>query len=319
MSDTRDKTEALLPWTEQHLKSALINLIEAAKNSVRGPERGGSENAVSGIYQQIVAAWNTRAQPKPVEPNLCPDCYGSGLEASGRNVSTGEVFEHTCPTCGGTGKAKPEVAPDDEALMDAALEAMALYVRSPQEDDPQTLAYLARKKEDLRRHIAWLAERARNCAVASLGWENRWALKEAERMELGVQLEDAERKCAEAEARAEAAEAALAALEAALKDADGWLPIALCPTDGVWRLVKLSDGNEAVAAFDGVGLLSKKRWQTKVFLTHRPACPSPINDLVTQPARDVFLIADLENGVYPTHFRPNDTVFGLPELKGAAT
>ena len=111
----------------------------------------------------------------------------------------------------------------------------------------------------------------------------------------------------------------VAALEAALKDADGWLPIALCPTDGVWRLVKLSDGNEAVAAFDGVGLLSKKRWQTKVFLTHRPACPSPINDLVTQPARDVFLIADLENGVYPTHFRPNDTVFGLPALNGAAT
>lgn len=114
-------------------------------------------------------------------------------------------------------------------------------------------------------------------------------------------------------------EARVAALEAALKDADGWLPIALCPTDGVWRLVKLSDGNEAVAAFDGVGLLSKKRWQTKVFLTHRPACPSPINDLVTQPARDVFLIADLENGVYPTHFRPNDTVFGLPALNGAAT
>ena len=115
------------------------------------------------------------------------------------------------------------------------------------------------------------------------------------------------------------AEARVAALEAALKDADGWLPIALCPTDGVWRLVKLSDGNEAVAAFDGVGLLSKKRWQTKVFLTHRPASPSPINDLVMQQACDVFLIADLENGVYPTHFRPNDTVFGLPALKGAAT
>ena len=65
MSDTQAETEALLPWTEQHLKSALINLIEAAKNSVRGPERGGSESAVSGIYQQIVAAWNTRAQPKP--------------------------------------------------------------------------------------------------------------------------------------------------------------------------------------------------------------------------------------------------------------
>ena len=119
--------------------------------------------------------------------------------------------------------------------------------------------------------------------------------------------------------RANALKARVAELEAALKNVDGWLPIALCPTDGVWRLVKLSDGNEAVAAFDGVGLLSKKRWQTKVFLTHRPASPSPINDLVMQQACDVFLIADLENGVYPTHFRPNDTVFGLPALKGAAT
>jgi len=73
MTTPQAEPEALLPWTEQHLKSALINLIEAAKNSVRGPERGGSENAVSGIYQQIVAAWNTRAAlpPKPVE--VAPD------------------------------------------------------------------------------------------------------------------------------------------------------------------------------------------------------------------------------------------------------
>lgn len=107
--------------------------------------------------------------------------------------------------------------------------------------------------------------------------------------------------------------------DAALKDVDGWLPIALCPTDGVWRLVKLSDGNEAVAAFDGVGLLSKKRWQTKVFLKHNPAFLSPIDERIFEPSYDSFVIADLENGVYPTHFRPNDTVFGLPALKGAAT
>ena len=105
---------------------------------------------------------------------------------------------------------------------------------------------------------------------------------------------------------------------AALKDADGWLPIALCPTDGVWRQVKLSDGSEVVAAFDGVGLLSKKRWQTKAFLKHNPARPSPINEQVMQPAYDSFVIADLENGIYPTHFRPNDTVFGPPALKGGA-
>ena len=107
--------------------------------------------------------------------------------------------------------------------------------------------------------------------------------------------------------------------EAQPAKADGWLPIALCPTDGVWRLVKLSDGNEAVAAFDGVGLLSKKRWQTKTFLKHNPARPSPVNEQVMQPAYDSFVIADLENGIYPTHFRPNDTVFGLPTPKGDAT
>jgi len=119
--------------------------------------------------------------------------------------------------------------------------------------------------------------------------------------------------------RATTLRARVAELEAAL---DFYACVDHYPMHGaeaVWRLVKLSDGNEAVAAFDGVGLLSKKRWQTKVFLTHRPASPSPINDLVMQQACDVFLIADLENGVYPTHFRPNDTVFGLPALKGAAT
>lgn len=71
MTTPQAEAEALLPWTEQHLQSALINLIEAAKNSVRGPERGGSENAVSGIYQQIVAAWNTRAQLD--KPSVAPD------------------------------------------------------------------------------------------------------------------------------------------------------------------------------------------------------------------------------------------------------
>ncbi len=92
----------------------------------------------------------------------------------------------------------------------------------------------------------------------------------------------------------------------------GWLPIALCPTDGVWRLCKLPDGKEVVAAFDGVGLLAKKRWQTKTLFMHNPARPSPNDSSVMMTPYDTFMIADLKEGTYPTYFRPNDTVFGGP-------
>lgn len=92
----------------------------------------------------------------------------------------------------------------------------------------------------------------------------------------------------------------------------GWLPIALCPTDGVWRLVRLPDGSEVVAAFDGVGLLAKKRWQTKTFLVHNPARPSPVDSRVMMQPYDTFIISNLKEGLYPTHFRPNDTIFGEP-------
>ena len=119
MSDTQAETEALLPWTEQHLKSALINLIEAAKNSVRGPERGGSENAVSGIYQQIVAAWNTRAQ----------------LD-------------------------KPEVAPDDEALITSLeMESAAVsecFQNGSQDEIHEATDDLKKAREALRRRFAEL-------------------------------------------------------------------------------------------------------------------------------------------------------------------
>lgn len=62
-------TRELLPWTEQQFKSALINLIEATKNSIRGPERGASEAAADGVFRQLVDAWNTRATP----PNMTRD------------------------------------------------------------------------------------------------------------------------------------------------------------------------------------------------------------------------------------------------------
>lgn len=170
MSDTQAETEALLPWTEQHLKSALINLIEAAKNSVRGPERGGSENAVSGIYQQIVAAWNTRAQPKPVAPSEKEACamlyeYDRLMERGHSATSTmsakvhfgsadmirAKIIDYL------TAQPKPEVAPDDEALIDDFRVAAIVY--GALDENPGNAAagkVVDQKHQALRRRIAEL-------------------------------------------------------------------------------------------------------------------------------------------------------------------
>jgi hypothetical protein len=98
----------------------------------------------------------------------------------------------------------------------------------------------------------------------------------------------------------------------------GWLPIVLCPTDGVWRLVKLPDGLEIMAAFEGADLGPvARRWRTKTFGYHTPARPTREKfggiERMTAPY-DTAIISDLPEGVYPTHFRPNDTVYGQPAL-----
>lgn len=106
-------------------------------------------------------------------------------------------------------------------------------------------------------------------------------------------------------------EAKVAKLEA---DALGaWLPIVLCPTDGVWRLVRLPDGAEVVASFEGEGLGPMARqWRTKTLAYHTPSRPSGTVyggvEQMTEPY-DTFVIRPMPEGVYPTHFRPNDTVF----------
>ena len=99
-----------------------------------------------------------------------------------------------------------------------------------------------------------------------------------------------------------------------------WLPIVLCPTDGVWRLVKLPDDSEVVASFDGRGLgPTSRQWRTKTFGYHNPSRPSGevyggVEQMVA--AYDTFVIGMLPEGVYPTHFRPNDTVHGAPSTGG---
>lgn len=103
-------------------------------------------------------------------------------------------------------------------------------------------------------------------------------------------------------------------LQAALDGA--WLPLVLCPTDGVWRLHRLPDGREVVASFQGADLGPMvRRWRVKTFGYHNPArlTGESIGGVEQHTAPyDTFVIQDLPEGVYPTHFRPNDTVFGDP-------
>lgn len=55
----------LKPLTEAEFKSALINLIEATKNSIRGPNAAASEAAADGIFAQIIAAWHVAHMTAP--------------------------------------------------------------------------------------------------------------------------------------------------------------------------------------------------------------------------------------------------------------
>lgn len=92
---------------------------------------------------------------------------------------------------------------------------------------------------------------------------------------------------------------------------DAWLPIVLCPTDGVDRLLRLSDGREVVGNFDS-RQLGRNGWQVRSVAYHNPARIVGRCGGVDQwsQAYDTFLISSLPDGVYPTHFRPNDTVHG---------
>jgi hypothetical protein len=70
---------------------------------------------------------------------------------------------------------------------------------------------------ELERELDAQKERKRLCAIASLQWENRSNLKEADFMRLKVEAEDLAREAVEAEARAEAAEAREKGLREALE------------------------------------------------------------------------------------------------------
>jgi hypothetical protein len=110
----------------------------------------------------------------------------------------------------------------------------------------------------------------------------------------------------------------------------GWLPIVLCPTDGVDRMLMLPDGTEIVGAYHNGGLGQRAGWKTaRPVDFDRPVYEQPLRggflDMpwearASQPEPEpkqtgtrketMWLISELPEGVYPTHFRPNDTVWG---------
>lgn len=102
-----------------------------------------------------------------------------------------------------------------------------------------------------------------------------------------------------------------------------WLPAILCPTDGVWRRVKLPDGSEVTASFEGEGLgPMARRWRTKSFGYHTPSRPTgEVFGGVEQHSApfNTFVISGMPEGVYPVYFRPNDTVFGAADAARSLT
>lgn len=106
--------------------------------------------------------------------------------------------------------------------------------------------------------------------------------------------------------------------------AKGWLPLVLNPTDGVDRALLLPDGQEVVGAYHNPGGWRVCRVidiEAPVYedpplrggflpMDLRPLPPEPQRKQIgTRPSK-MRVYGPLPEGVYPTHFRPNDTVFG---------
>ena len=100
----------------------------------------------------------------------------------------------------------------------------------------------------------------------------------------------------------------------------GWLPLILCPTDGVDRALLLPDGREVVGAHNPGGwtvAVEVIQYEAPIYAPHGGFHPSiepkrlPERKQVGTVRRKMHVIQQLPIGVYPTHFRPNDTVYGV--------
>ena len=116
------------------------------------------------------------------------------------------------------------------------------------------------------------------------------------------------------------------------KPVTGWLPIVLCPTDGVDRALLLPDGREVMGAFHNEGFGLRMGWCTSEAVEYDvPVYEEPLRGGFIMPGSEykarseperkqvgtrkqvVHVTGKLPEGVYPTHFRPNDTSWGDAE------
>lgn len=111
----------------------------------------------------------------------------------------------------------------------------------------------------------------------------------------------------------------------------GWLPIVLCPTDQQDRALLLPDGREVVGAFHNPGgwmVTSTVEYDQAVYeeplrggfiasTELRPARPEPERRITGHRRAQMHVVGKLPEGVYPTHFRPNDTVYGVAAAQPA--
>ncbi len=107
----------------------------------------------------------------------------------------------------------------------------------------------------------------------------------------------------------------------------GWLPLVLCPTDGVDRALLLPDGREVMGAYHNPG-----GWQVHGepieyevpvygpsggFIPDGQVRRAPDLKQTGTTTRTMHVVGKLPDGVYPTHFRPNDTVYGAAMLSAS--
>lgn len=111
-----------------------------------------------------------------------------------------------------------------------------------------------------------------------------------------------------------------------------WLPIDLCPADGVARTLLLPDGREVIGA-RARDVLGRKRDGWEIHTRHdyeEPVYEEPLRGgFVVDPYKRgaalperkqigtrkavMWLVGDLPQALAPTHYRPNDTILGDPK------
>lgn len=87
----------------------------------------------------------------------------------------------------------------------------------------------------------------------------------------------------------------------------GWLPIVLCPTDGVTRTLLLKSGREVIGGFE------RGEWRVIRDVIQMPGVKlEPLGGVPRTGAPYLTHVMERLSTDLPTHYRPNDTVHGRP-------